>query len=321
MKQKKSNLTNRIDAWMQGVIGKEEFLSLKEQVDEASLQELDEEIIPVWNTYIEKMIQEKKQPRLPKALHKNMYASLHSKYRRVQLAAVLIPFLLTISFSVAYYLNQDEVRSFEIYTLKGEKSFLNLPDQSKVWINGESCLTYASDFDVKQRNISLQGESFFDIAHQDGKPFTLSVDNIDIVVRGTKFNVKNNSDEVEVALLKGKVDLYYNKDQFIASLKPNQVIHVDKLHPNQFRIETTNTKKYAVWIYNKLMIDKENIVEIAHKLEKWYGVNIRLSNITDNHTYTFTIKTESLNETLNLLNQLLPIEYSLNGEEVIIKQK
>ena len=166
----------------------------------------------------------------------------------------------------------------------------------------------------------LKGEGFFDVAHQVGLPFTVSVGSINIVVKGTKFNVKSDPGEVEIALLEGKVDVFHDKTQLIASLLPNQIINIDTNDPRKFTIRNERGEDYGIWTQNILVIQNENLSDISRKIGKWYGVNIRLFNVDLDQKYTFTIKTESLNETLGLMNQLMSIDYSVNGEEVVIRQ-
>lgn len=56
-------------------------------------------------------------------------------------------------------------------------------------------------------------------------------------------------------------------------------------------------------------------------MERWYGVDITLSNVDTLKSYWFTIKTESLTELLEMINKISPIEYKLNGKEVTIRYK
>lgn len=173
---------------------------------------------------------------------------------------------------------------------------------------------------MEERHLYLKGEGFFDVAHQAGLPFTVSVGSINIVVKGTKFNVKSDPGEVEIALLEGKVDVFHDKTQLIASLLPNQIINIDTNDPRKFTIRNERGEDYGIWTQNILVIQNENLSDISRKIGKWYGVNIRLFNVDLDQKYTFTIKTESLNETLGLMNQLMSIDYSVNGEEVVIRQ-
>ena len=60
---------------------------------------------------------------------------------------------------------------------------------------------------------------------------------------------------------------------------------------------------------------------VLHKMERWYGVRTQLTRVSDNKHYWLTIKTESLTETLEVINKITPINYKINGEEVYISYK
>lgn len=321
MKNHTGDITDDIRDWMTDDMDTEKLKRLKSEVGAVSTESLDTIIAPLWDSYDNDSIQERTYRLQQELRQKEKVVRLNNKYRRLQIAAVLLPAIMAIGFLTAYWGMQKQSNYFEVQALKGEKSFLNLPDQSKVWINSESSLKYASDFYIKERHLYLDGEGFFDVAHQDGFPFTVSVGNINIVVKGTTFNVKSSAKELEVALLKGKVDIFHDETQWIASLEPNQVICIDTHNPQKFTIRYEYGDEYGIWTQNKLAIQNENLFAISKKLERWYGVNIQLVNANPDQKYTFTIKTESLNEILHLMSQLMSIEYSVKGEEVIIRQE
>lgn len=321
MKNHTGDITDDIRDWMTDDMDTEKLKRLKSEVGAVSTESLDTIIAPLWDSYANDSIQERTYRLQQELRQKEKVVRLNNKYRRLQIAAVLLPAIMAIGFLTAYWGMQKQSNYFEVQAMKGEKSFLNLPDQSKVWINSESSLKYASDFNIKERQLYLDGEGFFDVAHQGGFPFTVSVGNINIVVKGTTFNVKSSAQELEVALLKGKVDIFHDETQLIASLEPNQVISIDTHNPQKFTIRYEYGDEYGIWTQNKLVVQNENLFDISKKLERWYGVNIQLLNANPDQKYTFTIKTESLNEILHLMSQLMAIEYSVKGEEVIIRQE
>jgi len=51
----------------------------------------------------------------------------------------------------------------EIVAKKGTKSKLLLPDGSQVWLNSDTKLVYKSDFNDSLREVSLEGEAYFDV--------------------------------------------------------------------------------------------------------------------------------------------------------------
>ena len=79
-----------------------------------------------------------------------------------------------------------------------------------------------------------------------------------------------------------------------------------------------DAEEEAIWRLGKLKVNGEGLAEVVRKMERWYGVKIVLNNINTSKHYWMTIKTESLKETLEIINRITPIDYSINGEEVTI---
>ncbi len=71
---------------------------------------------------------------------------------------------------------------------------MKLPDGSIVWLNADSRLSYSESFGRKNRNVRLEGEGYFEVEHGE-HPFVVQTDSAQIKVLGTKFDIKNYSDE------------------------------------------------------------------------------------------------------------------------------
>jgi transmembrane sensor len=73
------------------------------------------------------------------------------------------------------------------------------------------------------------------------------------------------------------------------------------------------------WSNNELIFENKTFAEIVSYLERWYGVEIEISEeLAEQHRYTFRVKTESLKELLDLINVITPISYEINGKQVWI---
>ena len=81
---------------------------------------------------------------------------------------------------------------------KGQRASLMLSDGTKIWLNSQSKLIYPTQFSDKERNVRLEGEAFFDVAHKEHLPFVVHSPLLAIKVLGTKFNVKAYFDEKSV---------------------------------------------------------------------------------------------------------------------------
>lgn len=269
---------------------------------------------------------------------KNIQAEIHSLKithsfytRKVLLsitgiaATIAILFGLSISYLYTTSLQEKfaETQKTTIVVPMGQKSQIELADGTKVWLNSGSRLIYSFQYNNHDRIVELEGEAFFEVVKHPDKMFIVKTGTVDINVLGTSFNVNSYQDEntVTVSLLKGRVGLYSSIDhEFMAYLEPNQEAVISKKFRN-FKVYNCDAEAESVWRLNTLKFENATVEQVVKKLERWYGVHIKLENIQSEYRYWFTIKTESLSELLKSLNKLTPIEYKIDGEEVTIRYK
>jgi transmembrane sensor len=208
---------------------------------------------------------------------------------------------------------------------RGQKSVLQLSDGTKVWLNADSRLNYAKDFTGKgQREVYLEGEAFFDVAHDPAKPFLVHTTGITIKVLGTSFNVKSYGNEatIETTLIRGKVSINKEGDSPADGnlvLKPNQKAIYQK-ETKSLNIEEVIAERAALWRDDQLIFDETPFTDVILQLERKYDVKIHVQEDDKlNCLLTAELGKESLEEVLNLLMVSQQISYTRNGNEVFIK--
>ena len=70
-------------------------------------------------------------------------------------------------------------------------------------------ISYLRDFGKNERRVQLDGEGYFQVAHDTRRTFIVQVGELEVKVLGTVFNVcaYNNEQDVTVVLLEGKVSV------------------------------------------------------------------------------------------------------------------
>jgi ferric-dicitrate binding protein FerR (iron transport regulator) len=235
-----------------------------------------------------------------------------------------------------------------VSTKAGYKASINLPDGSKVWLNGDSKITYAGDLKGKTREIFLSGEAFFDIAKDKTRPFIIHTRTINLKVLGTAFNVRSyeNDKETETALVHGSIEvtLLSNPDKKII-LKPGEKLLVknsspfDSLSKDKKAEVSDEDAPIAVlakmryygndssivetsWTKNRLVFYDERLDKIALNLERWFNVSVTIKDEQlKKGKYTATIEEgDKLNEVLEALKATEGFHYSINNKAVIISR-
>lgn len=195
---------------------------------------------------------------------------------------------------------------------------MKLPDGSTVWLNADSKLSYSESFGRENRNVRLEGEGYFEVEH--GKhPFVVQTDSAQIKVLGTKFDIKNYSDEnyVKVSLLEGSIALSCINKEFI--MEPNQTMIVNKLDQTY---KLTESADYAEqWINCRVFWDEVPMSIISKELERQFDVifvfeSEQLKNLIFHGS--FIIETNNLEKILDIMAETNKFSYSIEKDKVYI---
>ena len=106
-------------------------------------------------------------------------------------------------------------RMQQVVVPAGQRVELRLADGTKVWLNSKSRLEYPSSFGRRSRRVTLCGEGYFEVAHDERKPFVVETGQYDVRVLGTTFNVyayDNDRAAFETALMEGSVEVSSRSD-------------------------------------------------------------------------------------------------------------
>ena len=203
----------------------------------------------------------------------------------------------------------------------GEKSKIQLADGSNVWLNSETVLTYNVP---NPRNVTIEGEAFFDIKKDAGKPFWVETGSgMKVKVTGTRFNLRCYADDpvVETTLEEGKVIIIGEDSDLLTVLTPGQQARYT-IHRGVVNVKNVSPELYSLWKNNEIVFSEISFRDLVPQIERWYGVSIELDpRINNKDRFTMTIKTESLRELFNMMKLTSSFDYEINGSRVKINSK
>ena len=276
--------------------------------------------------------------------------SLSNVFVRFALVAVIV-----ILAAVCTYLVLTRTRSVaddtfcEIVVPYGGRSSLVLPDGSKIWLNAGSRFKYLRTFDVKSREVYLDGEAFFTV-EKSRHPFVVHTSHLDIVALGTAFNVKSYSEDenIETTLVEGKIQIERKESDRPLYLNPRQKLTYHKT-TDQFREKSpasvsqpqeiivaarqeeivvsqniaieadVNTDLSTSWKDGKLIINNEPLEELIKKLERKYDIVFQFdSEALKTYSYSGTLRDFPLEQILKALELTSPITYSIAEKTVTL---
>lgn len=201
---------------------------------------------------------------------------------------------------------------------KGRRTTIKFSDGTTVWVNSGSKVVYPKVFGIKNREIVINGEVYLDVAKDLDRPFIVhTVKGFDVSVLGTKFNVSAYSSDVDnsVVLVDGSVEVITKDSK--GQLAPNQGFF---MNDKSCIVKNVNVYPYICWKDNVMTLNGESLDIILKKLARHYGVDIQFSEKYTNEKYKGKIDLKEPIETvLANISVSTPMDYSVNGDVVIIK--
>ena len=232
-------------------------------------------------------------------------------------AAVLLVIISTYYFFYTASRHENQVVMQTIEVPAGQQTKVTLVDGTTVWLNAKTKFTYPNCFSGNTRNVTLDGEGFFDVSHDTSKPFIVNANKYDIKVWGTKFNLIVNSEKgiFETSLLEGAVEILHTGDKKGIFIKPNERIF---LEDNQLVITPIPCMNYFLWKDGIISFDNESFPQMVQKVEHYFDLKIEIKNdkiLNYRCTGKFRIKDgiEHILKVLQLSNKFsYTIDYKLN---------
>ncbi|TDQ11520.1 FecR family protein [Pedobacter metabolipauper] len=256
-------------------------------------------------------------------VHQKIHASIHTRERFKNLrqifkyAASIAIFVSLTAVAFHFYSKPSGILQqsamLEKKASDGNIIKMQLPDGTQVWLNAGSRLLFPAQFDADKREVTLEGEAYFDVRHDAKKPFLIHTQNMVTQVLGTSFNVssyrQNNS--IKVTVLSGKVAVYENSET--GKPKPNGVLFVTA---NQEIVYSKSKKQFyphkdavkpadaAAWKEGNLIFKDTEIDEVVQRLERHYAIQIQMDPALD-CPVTVNFDHEPLSRVLRVLAQLV----------------
>jgi transmembrane sensor len=192
-----------------------------------------------------------------------------------------------------------------------------LPDASVVTLNKNSTLTYPEKFKGNTRAVSLKGEAFFSVTSNKQKPFIISVNDIEVKVVGTSFNIKEAHGVTEIVVETGIVAVTQNATTI--TLKAGEKIVVSKENSGLVK-EAVKDKLYNYYRTKEFVCDNTPLWKLVEVLNAAYDTSIIIQNkALRNVTITTTFYNEPLDKVLLIISETLGIKVTSNGGNIILQ--
>ncbi|UYQ95875.1 DUF4974 domain-containing protein [Chitinophaga horti] len=200
----------------------------------------------------------------------------------------------------------------------GERKTITMPDQSVVHLNAGSRITYDEAYNEDGRELTLEGEAFFEVTEDPQKPFKVLHGGLTTEVLGTSFNIHAYSAaaDMKVTVATGRVRVSGAAN---ATLAAGQSLTYVKSSATANVTKPSHVEQSYSWKDGVLAFDSERLGDIAHTLERWYNVTVHLEGEgAANCRFTGAFERLPLEKVLSLLSKNGNFSYRINGRDVYI---
>ena len=168
----------------------------------------------------------------------------------------------------------DKLMYNQLIVPRGGEYFLTLSDGTEVCMNADSRLKFPVNFKGDTREVELEGEAYFKVAHNKEKPFIVNAEGMDVRVLGTEFNMSAYRDEqaVYATLVNGSVRASTAGGESIM-LVPGEQAVLDK-QSGTLTNEAVDVSFATAWRNGRIRFRDRPLEEIMNNVERWYDVQV-----------------------------------------------
>ncbi|MCK4577284.1 MAG: FecR domain-containing protein [Candidatus Marinimicrobia bacterium] len=201
-----------------------------------------------------------------------------------------------------------------------QRSRFVLSDSSSVILDAGSTLRYPEKFARDSRDVFLNGEGFFKVNTDAGRPFTIHASDALIQVLGTKFNVRawEPDQRVQVAVSEGQVSLRP------ASSSTVEVVVINEGEGSVMPLDGKPTEPELIavdeqlgWMHNEAVFRDVPLKEVLYQVERWYDLSFELAvpSVADERVAIY-LRNNSVQDILELISSLTDMPFKRIGSVV-----
>lgn len=260
-------------------------------------------------------------PKLEIVQRKTIGKEVITRFYKYAAVIIFAVFLASAGFYIGFRNHTTEVFSEIISTPNQVINEYTLPDGSVVALNSNSKLIFPKQFKGETREVTIEGEAFFDVTPNPDKPFIINAGNAQVKVVGTSFNVSAypESETVEVVVKTGKVQVI---SKFSDELSTEKQVYLTPGEKGTLSNNSSNPKKsensdpnYLAWKTHDFIFDEIPLNEVFKCLEKTYHVKIEvLEPELNNLKLNAQFEEKPIDFILNVVSLTFNINLSVDGE-------
>lgn len=207
-----------------------------------------------------------------------------------------------------------------ISTPAGGKYMVILPDNTEVWLNTSSSISFPTAFQANERNVTINGEVYFEVAKDPSKPFKVKTGNAEVSVLGTHFNIMDYDDEpnAQVTLAEGSIKLSIGGASQM--IKPGQQAIFNQ-NSDRISLRNVDTDDVMGWKNGYFHFDNTPIDQVMREIKRWYDVDVVYEGNKPTISITAMIsRNNKISKILDLLKKSGGLDFEINNKQITVKK-
>lgn len=203
-------------------------------------------------------------------------------------------------------------------TQKGEQFPLILADGTEVILDAASSITFPVSFTGKQRMVSITGQAYFKVVHNERQPFEVAVKGQTIKDIGTAFNISAYDDEgvVKTTLLEGSVKVAKASESVV--LMPGEQSRVTGNSDRITVVKNVDIQSAIAWKNGLFQYNNASIQEVMRQISRWYNVDIQYEGTIPQRAFSGKMQRDlNASQVLDLLS-FTRIHFKIEGKKIIV---
>lgn len=248
--------------------------------------------------------------------------SYSAQILRVAVIILVASLLGVLSYEHLYQqLEVAEPTLREISMDKGQRGNITLSDGTQVTLNAESKIILPKVFESEKREVTLEGEAFFNVSHNSARPFIIYTEAAVVEVLGTSLDIRSYPEDssVQVVVKEGQVSLRSKRE----CADGNTILNageMGQLFISNSQIEKKKVEDYDLflgWRNGFLKFKDAPMGKVAEELERKYDIEIRFDDPKlKDLRLTAELKSRTIPHNMDVITTSLGMEYKIDQQVV-----
>lgn len=219
-------------------------------------------------------------------------------------------------------LSRTDAPTREYATTRGQRAEVRLVDGTRVVLAPASRIVLPASYDSRARELTLEGEAYFDVVHDERRPFTVRTASALIHDLGTRFGVRAYAEERAVSVIVTHGLVRVGRDGEGAGSEPLlRAGDLARLRPGGMTTIShgVDTTRFTSWVRGTLVFDRTPVPDALAEIARWYDVEMLIADSTlARGTLTATLNDGSLSEAIDLVALSLDARAEERGRTITL---